>query len=63
MAGHDKARANRAAAMTRARRVSQTSVAFDVMDSAYLAASADGTLTANARQIMYAARPEILHPA
>ena len=30
------------------------------MRQAYLAASADGTLTSNPRQIMYCARPEIL---
>jgi hypothetical protein len=34
--------------------------AFDVMEEAYLKASAGGTLPANARQIMYAARPFIL---
>jgi len=34
--------------------------AFDAMEDAYLKASAGGTLPANARQIMYAARPIIL---
>ena len=34
--------------------------AYYVMEKAYLAASANGTLPANPRQIMYAARPEIL---
>ncbi len=34
--------------------------AWQVMAEAYLAASAGGTLPANARQIMYAARPRIL---
>lgn len=34
--------------------------AYTVMAEAYLAASANGTLPANARQIMYAARPRIL---
>ncbi|MDI6029069.1 ATP-binding protein [Corticibacterium sp. UT-5YL-CI-8] len=34
--------------------------AFDVMEDAYLRASAGGTLPANARQIMYAARSHIL---
>jgi DNA topoisomerase VI subunit B len=34
--------------------------AFEVMEDAYLKASAYGTLPANARQIMYAARPDIL---
>jgi hypothetical protein len=35
-------------------------VAFEVMEAAYLKASANDTLPANARQIMYAARPFIL---
>ena len=34
--------------------------AFDIMEDAYLKASAGGSLPANARQIMYAARPYIL---
>ncbi|TCQ80248.1 histidine kinase/DNA gyrase B/HSP90-like ATPase [Ochrobactrum sp. BH3] len=34
--------------------------AYEVMQAAYLKASASGTLPANARQIMYAARPHIL---
>ncbi len=34
--------------------------AYEVMEAAYLKASASGTLPANARQIMYAARPHIL---
>lgn len=34
--------------------------AFEIMEEAYLKASANGTLPANARQIMYAARPWIL---
>ena len=37
--------------------------AFRVMRDAYLAASANGTLPANARQIYYAARPKILQIA
>jgi hypothetical protein len=37
--------------------------AFRVMRDAYLAASANGTLPANARQIYYAARPKILEIA
>ena len=53
------ARANREAALRRSRRVSQKSVAFEEMEEAFSAASAGGELTANARQIMYAARPEI----
>lgn len=34
--------------------------AWAVMESAYLKASSDGTLPANARQIMYVARPDII---
>jgi hypothetical protein len=34
--------------------------AYRVMEAAYMKASAGGTLPANARQVMYAARPEIL---
>ena len=34
--------------------------AFQVMEQAYMKASANGTLPANARQIMYAARPGVL---
>jgi hypothetical protein len=36
---------------------------FDVMEQAYLRASANGTLPANARQIMYAARPNVIELA
>lgn len=42
------------------RGVSIKDAAFEAMEDAYLRASADGTLPANARQIMYAARPYIL---
>jgi hypothetical protein len=35
------------------------SAAFEVMESAYMAASADGTLPTSARQVMYQARPFI----
>jgi hypothetical protein len=51
--------ANRQAALQRARRVTQKDAAFAVMEQAYLAATANDTLPANARQIMYAARPDI----
>jgi hypothetical protein len=51
--------ANRRYAMTRRRSVSIRDAAFEVMDRAYLKASANGTLPALARQIMYAARPHI----
>ena len=33
------------------------SAAFEVMEQAYMAASAGGTLPASARQVMYQARP------
>jgi hypothetical protein len=46
-------------AMTRRSRVTIKDVAWEVMEEAYLKASAGGTLPANARQIMYAARPAI----
>jgi len=35
-------------------------VAYEIMEQAYMKASANNTLPANARQIMYAARPTIL---
>jgi hypothetical protein len=40
--------------------ISLREAAWDVMEDAYTAASAGGTLPANPRQIMYAARPEVL---
>ncbi len=49
----------RAAAMRASRRVAQTTAAEEVMVPSYMKASANDTLPANARQIMYAARPEI----
>jgi hypothetical protein len=42
------------------RGISTKDAAWLVMRQAYLAASAGGTLPANARQIMYAARPDVL---
>jgi len=54
------ARASRWDAMTRTRTVSLKEAAWDVMETAYLKASSNGTLPAHARQIMYAARGEIL---
>ncbi len=45
--------------MTAARGLSQKDAAAQVMEAAYLAASANGTLPATARQVMYAARPKI----
>ena len=47
-------------AMTHPRKVTQKKAAYQVMEQAYLKASANGTLPAKARQIMYAARPHIL---
>jgi hypothetical protein len=49
----------RQARMTNTRGLSQKNAAAQVMEAAYLAASANGTLPANARQVMYAARPKI----
>jgi hypothetical protein len=45
--------------MTAARGLSQKDAAAQVMEAAYMSASANGTLPANARQVMYAARPRI----
>ena len=45
--------------MTAAPRMSQKDAAAQVMETAYLAASANGTLPATARQVKYAARPKI----
>jgi hypothetical protein len=50
---------NRHYAMTRYRMVSIREAAWRVMETAFMQASANGTLPANARQIMYAARPKI----
>ena len=46
--------------MTREPRVSQKDAAWEVMEDAYMAASANDTLPANARQIFYQARPRIM---
>jgi hypothetical protein len=46
-------------AMTRRRRTTIREAAWEVMEAAYLKASAGGTLPAHARQIMYAARGHI----
>jgi hypothetical protein len=53
------ARLNRSYAMCRSSRYTIRDAAFDVMEGAYLKASANGTLPAMARQIMYAARGPI----
>ena len=52
--------ANRRYVLTRRRHSSIKAAAWKVMESAYLKASANGTLPAHARQVMYAARGEIL---
>jgi hypothetical protein len=49
----------RFARLVRVRERSIREVAFEVMEQAYLKASANGSLPANARQIMYSARPLI----
>jgi hypothetical protein len=52
-------RARRYDRMVRVRRVTIKDAAYQVMDKAYMAASANDTLPAHARQIMYQARPDI----
>ena len=54
---------NRHYAMTRYRTVSIREAAWEVMEDAFMQASANNTLPANARQIMYAARPKIMQLA
>lgn len=54
------ARANRRYALTRFRDMTIKEAAWQVMEKAYMKASANGTLPAHARQIMYAARGDIL---
>ncbi len=50
---------NRRYAMTRSNHTSIKEAAWQIMEGAYLKASANGTLPAHARQIMYAARGHI----
>jgi hypothetical protein len=45
--------------MTRERGISVKQAATDILPEAYAKVSGDGTLPANARQLMYAARPHI----
>jgi hypothetical protein len=52
-------RSYRHSRMTRERGVSFKEAAAEIMEAAYLKVSDNGTLPANARQIMYAARPHI----
>jgi hypothetical protein len=49
--------------ITKPRVVSIKAAAWEVMEEAYLKASNNGRLPANARQVMYAARPYILEHA
>ena len=53
------AKAHRVERLLRSSRETAKSVAWEVMEKAYMAASSNGTLPATARQVMYAARPEI----
>jgi DNA topoisomerase 6 subunit A-like protein len=46
--------------MTQEPRTSQKEAAWQIMEAAYMAASADDTLPASARQIFYQARPKIM---
>ena len=52
-------RAYRQSRMTRERGISFKEAAAQVMEKAYKEVSGNGTLPANARQIMYKARPQI----
>jgi hypothetical protein len=56
----DRLSSSQYAKLRGSRTVSIRDVAFDVMEAAYNMASSNGEYYANARQIMYAARPEIL---
>jgi hypothetical protein len=58
---HAAAIANRRYALTSRRGTTIKDAAWSTMEAAYLKASANGTLPAHARQIMYAARPHIQH--
>ena len=50
----------RTSRMTKESRTSQKEAAWQVMEEAYMAASASDTLPASARQIFYQARPKIM---
>ena len=50
----------RVSRMTREPRITQKASAWEVMEDAYMAASANDTLPAQARQIYYQARPKIM---
>ena len=55
-----RARWRRADRMVHYERVTVRSAAFAVMEDAYMKASDNGRLPARPRQVMYAARPQIL---
>jgi hypothetical protein len=57
---HPGMRRYRVSRMTRKPRTSQKDAAWQIMEQAYMAASANGTLPAKVRQIYYAARPKIM---
>src|SRR5712691_10396330 len=57
---HASAIRNRRDVLTRRRQITIREAAAQGMEAAYLKASGGGRLPANARQIMYAARPQIL---
>ena len=57
------ARLNRRYVMVRRYHISIREAAWEIMEEAYLKASANGRLPAHARQIMYAARPHIQRTA
>jgi hypothetical protein len=57
---HQAARMRRQEVLYRDRRITVKEVAYEIMAEAYRKASSGGTLPAMARQIMYAARPEII---
>ena len=50
----------RASRMTKEPRTTQKEAAWQILEEAYMAASANGTLPAMARQIYYQARPKIM---
>src|SRR6516162_2640842 len=50
----------RTSRLTRVSRVTQKDAAWEIMESAYMAASANDTLPAKARQVFYQARPKII---
>src|SRR5262245_955831 len=50
----------RASRMTKEPRITQKEAAWELMEEAYMAASANGTLPASARQIYYQIRPKVM---